>query len=482
MTGPDNGTIQPDIHDPFNPTVIKNPPEEVVSSSSASVEFFSNANNLHLVEGSLWFLWIILVVILFVLFKRIFMCVRKTHSRDAADLVDVNEMETFSGTAGDNANVAFSGRDTQHHLPRKKTSFFSRPFDGLKKSHHQGDLRLLMHNLMVLFGFMMLYFLVCYILTIVSIVTFIKCTEDAEVFGRGIKCPNSTKPPSSQSQTTISHSMRNPQVSNSTFANSTVRPVETMNVTLHLNRDFCDYSLPLEHKEFYLKTSLGDTIHVWWIPRTVNRSTPFTAVLHHGAISLMTQYGPAYQKLTSMGVSVAAYDYPFYGRSTGLPSESALYAAGEAVLEFAAIHGGVASLSDVINIGNSLGGPITIEMAARHNSKAIILISAMDNSFKVVNHFLKLTGWVVNLFIKYYYDGFTKISTFKGCLFHYIALQDSVIPPDRGREMWLQATQKNPNCSVLVENPYCGHTCENYLFEEFVDTLKSFLNNVEVWG
>lgn len=222
---------------------------------------------------------------------------------------------------------------------------------------------------------------------------------------------------------------------------------------------------------------MGDTIHVWWIPRSGNGT--LTAVLHHGAIGLMNQYEPAYTQLTALGVNVAAYDYPFYGRSTGLPSEKALYSAAEAVLHYAGRKAEISSLDKVIHIGNSLGGPISVEMSKRYSSKAIILISAMDNSFKVVNHFLRLTGWVVNWFIKYYYDGFGKISTFDGCLLNVVALQDTIIPPERGRALWREASAKNTACSVLVENPYCGHTCENFLFPAFVDTLKKFLKQVE---
>ena len=97
----------------------------------------------------------------------------------------------------------------------------------------------------------------------------------------------------------------------------------------------------------------------------------------------------------------------------------------------------------------------------------------------MVNHFLRLTGWVVNWFIKYYYDGFGKISTFDGCLLNVIALQDTIIPPERGRALWREAIAKDPSCSVLVENPYCGHTCENFRFPAFVETLKKFLGKVE---
>merc|ERR1719419_354256 len=119
-------------------------------------------------------------------------------------------------------------------------------------------------------------------------------------------------------------------------------------------RGFCDYSLPLPHDDVYLRTSLGDTIHVWWIPRRSNGS--LTAIVHHGAIGLMNQYEPAYTELTAMGVNVAGYDYPFYGRSTGLPSEQALYQAADAVLKYAVRRSGISNISDVIHIGNSLGG------------------------------------------------------------------------------------------------------------------------------
>jgi len=484
--------------------VIEKPPAEVVESATPAVTFFSNAGNLRLIECFLWLVWLLVVIALAFIARQIFICARRSvEDENAAAKQDgcgraarkkcdeeINEMETFSNAAapGMNEDISVASR---HHNGDFDSYDGSDPISSsthlhrywwtpwvLFRSHRDADIKTRLRNLLILMGIVLFYCIICYILTVVTIVTFVKMTEDAEIFSRGVKCPNvsSTMSDSSKAANTEPSMGDAMNISRNPFSSASSQ--SDIEGPLYGNgRGFCDYSLALPHEDAFLRTSLGDTIHVWWIPRTGNGT--LTAVLHHGAIGLMNQYEPAYTQLTSLGVNVAAYDYPFYGRSTGLPSEKALYSAAEAVLHYAGRKARIDNLDKVIHIGNSLGGPISVEMAKRYSSKAIILISAMDNSFKVVNHFLRLTGWVVNWFIKYYYDGFGKISTFDGCLFNAIALQDTIIPPERGRALWREAVAKNAACSMLVENPYCGHTCENFLFPAFVDTLKKFLKKVE---
>ncbi|MBY0230425.1 MAG: alpha/beta hydrolase [Gemmataceae bacterium] len=72
------------------------------------------------------------------------------------------------------------------------------------------------------------------------------------------------------------------------------------------------------------------------------------------------------------------YDYPGYGRSEGRPTEAGLYASGEAayrwLIDTKKVRG-----EDILLLGESLGGAVAIELARRHECRAVVTLGAFTS-------------------------------------------------------------------------------------------------------
>jgi uncharacterized protein len=79
-----------------------------------------------------------------------------------------------------------------------------------------------------------------------------------------------------------------------------------------------------------------------------------------------------------LGRAVLVYDYPGYGKSTGRPSEAGCYAAGEAALRWLTEDQHVPD-SEIILVGESMGGAIAVELATRHPVRLLVLHSAFTS-------------------------------------------------------------------------------------------------------
>jgi pimeloyl-ACP methyl ester carboxylesterase len=68
---------------------------------------------------------------------------------------------------------------------------------------------------------------------------------------------------------------------------------------------------------------------VWRIPGNesgVFQPLDLTLVFHHGSGTAMNFFVRDFERVAHLGVRVFAYDYPGFGRSSGTPTEDAIYA------------------------------------------------------------------------------------------------------------------------------------------------------------
>ena len=105
---------------------------------------------------------------------------------------------------------------------------------------------------------------------------------------------------------------------------------------------------------------------------------------------------PTYKRLANFGISVYAWDYPGYDLSSGSPTYGSVMEAGNAVLRY------VAALStkppeDVILMGYSLGGAVSLTLAQEHNSNALVLVNSLDSLRYLLGDCCLLSGWATGL-------------------------------------------------------------------------------------
>src|SRR5579871_509835 len=74
-------------------------------------------------------------------------------------------------------------------------------------------------------------------------------------------------------------------------------------------------------------TSTGDHVHGWWLSRKGATESVFYCHGNSGNVSLL---GPSLVNWSNgLNASVLAFDYPGYGKSTGVPTEAGCYAAAD---------------------------------------------------------------------------------------------------------------------------------------------------------
>ena len=152
--------------------------------------------------------------------------------------------------------------------------------------------------------------------------------------------------------------------------------------------------------------------------------------------------------------------------------------AGNAVLRY------VAALStkppeDVILMGYSLGGAVSLTLAQEHNSNALVLVNSLDSLRYLLGDCCLLSGWATGLhYATDHFDAAGSLSRFRGCLFQYAAENDVIVYFKRQRKMFYDyAEKKRQNCSVFSEGKGYDHSdWENEAFFEGFHRYLQILN------
>ena len=168
--------------------------------------------------------------------------------------------------------------------------------------------------------------------------------------------------------------------------------------------------------------------------------------------------GATYERLALFGVSVYAWDYPGYGLSGGNPDYASVMEAAETALDFVATHSGHPP-EDVILMGRSLGGAVSIGLSGKFGSKALMLLNSLDSLRLLLGDCCLLSGWASGLsYAGGHFDAAASLSHFRGCLFQYAATDDEIVYYRRQRDLFYRdSPNKRENCSVFVSGEGMGH-------------------------
>jgi uncharacterized protein len=119
-------------------------------------------------------------------------------------------------------------------------------------------------------------------------------------------------------------------------------------------------------------TDDGCPIHMWWLP-PANPAAGAILVAHGNGGNLSHRGQLASDLYRATGAGVLLFDYPGYGRCGGKPTEPGCYAAGEAALRWLTEKANVPA-NRIVLFGESLGGGVAVELATRHDHRALVLV------------------------------------------------------------------------------------------------------------
>lgn len=202
------------------------------------------------------------------------------------------------------------------------------------------------------------------------------------------------------------------------------------------DRDFyaTPRSIGLAFEEVDFPAADGTRLHAWFIP--ADKPDAPVLLLCHGNGGNISSRVQKIRILHEIGASVFAFDYRGYGKSRGRPSEKGLYSDGEGAYRWLTETRKVPG-SRLVAHGESLGGAVCLELAARHAFGGVILDSAFTSVVamgKKVFPFLP-----VGLIVRQRYDNLEKLPKVRVPVLVLHSPQDDIIPYAMGQTLFEKA-------------------------------------------
>jgi uncharacterized protein len=210
----------------------------------------------------------------------------------------------------------------------------------------------------------------------------------------------------------------------------------------------------------------GTRLHGWYVPCPNARA----AVLfcHGNGGNLSHRVDTLKMLHRHSGVSVLIFDYRGYGRSEGNPNEAGCLADARAARAWLAAREKIPE-AKVVMMGESLGGAVAVDLAARDGARALILESTFSSLPEVAA--LHYPFLPVRWLMRTRFDSASKIGSYHGPLLQAHGDADTIVPSPFGRRLFEAANQ--PKKFLLLR----GHDHNDPMPAAFYDAVAELLKN-----
>jgi uncharacterized protein len=228
-------------------------------------------------------------------------------------------------------------------------------------------------------------------------------------------------------------------------------------------------AIGLPFEEVQLEAAPDVRLHGWFVPR---RDAKGVALIFHGNAGNIGLRLDWLRMFHDLGYASLIVDYRGYGRSTGVPSERGTYEDASAAWDHLTRARGWQP-GDIVLVGESLGGAVAAELAARTSPRALVIQSV----FTSVPDLAGQIYWFlpVRLISRFSYDTRAYLQSVTAPILIAHSPEDEIIPFAHGRALFEQASE--PKTFVELRG---GHN-EGFLFvrREWVEALGAFLRRWE---
>ena len=220
----------------------------------------------------------------------------------------------------------------------------------------------------------------------------------------------------------------------------------------------------MEYQDVTLQGSDGMTIHGWFIPG----SGKAVVLFFHGNGGNISHRIEKTRLLFHPEIASLMIDYHGYGRSHGKPSEKACYLDALTSWEYLVQERHFES-NQIILFGESLGGAVAVDLAARKDVGAIILESTFPNIGVVANRFFP----GLSVFLRRKFDSLSKISKVHVPLLILHGDEDELVPFQLGWKLFEAANE--PKEFFTIKG---AHHNDSYEVggEAYLQAIRQFIN------
>ncbi len=180
-------------------------------------------------------------------------------------------------------------------------------------------------------------------------------------------------------------------------------------------------ALRLAFEDVALVAADGVRLHAWWVPASPAQRT---VLFLHGNAGNISHRLDKLAVLHGLAANVLLLDYRGYGRSEGAPDEEGTYRDAEAAYEWLRQRG--IAEGAIVAYGESLGGPIAVDLAARRPLGGAVLESAPSSIAGVAQHHYP---WVpIEWVLSVRYDALAKIGRVRAPILILHSPSDEIVP------------------------------------------------------
>jgi len=222
----------------------------------------------------------------------------------------------------------------------------------------------------------------------------------------------------------------------------------------------------LVFEDAWFRADDGTRLHGWYVDHPRPRAV---LLWSHGNAGNLAGRADLLEELhRRTGVAVLIYDYRGYGRSEGRPSEEGILADARAARRWLAQRAGVAE-KDIVLYGRSLGGAVSVDLAAADGARGLVLDGAFTSIPDVAaSHFPWLpVRWLLHTRL----DALSKTGRYHGPLLQIHGDADTVVPIELGRRLFAAANE--PKRLLVLSGADHNDFPPDEYFEALVDFLDS---------
>lgn len=220
----------------------------------------------------------------------------------------------------------------------------------------------------------------------------------------------------------------------------------------------------LKFEDARFQATDGTKLHGWYVP---HNSPSAVILLCHGNGGNITHRADILEKLhDDLGASVMIFDYRGYGQSEGKPNETGVLLDARAARAWLAKREGIAE-KDIIMMGESLGGAVAVDLAAKDGAKGLVLISTFSSLPDVAAFHYPI--FPVHLLMRNRLDAAGQIMNYKGPLLQMHGDADTIVPFYYGKKLFDAANE--PKKLIIIPQHNHNYSVPDKFFEE----LKTFL-------